>query len=53
MVKLTRYKCKKCGHKWIPRTDREPAVCPNCKNARWQEKGKRKYVRKEYAERPT
>ena len=26
--------CQRCGHQWIPRTER-PAVCPHCKSARW------------------
>lgn len=23
-------KCQKCGHKWSPRGNRVPEVCPNC-----------------------
>lgn len=27
--------CKRCGHEWFPRTDREPVVCPKCKSYKW------------------
>ena len=29
--------CKKCGHRWIPRSDRDPKICPNpkCKSLHW------------------
>lgn len=30
-------KCLRCGHKWTPRTDKPPKVCPNpkCKSPYW------------------
>jgi len=31
---LPKYKCKRCGYIWIPRTD-NPVVCPKCKNPYW------------------
>lgn len=41
---LKRHTCEKCGYKWVPRIDKRPAQCPNCKNPKWdkpkQEKGK-------------
>jgi len=27
--------CKRCGHKWIPRLERNPVLCPKCKSAYW------------------
>jgi rubrerythrin len=29
--------CHRCGHRWVPRTDKVPAVCPNpkCKSRYW------------------
>jgi len=24
--------CKRCGHKWIPRSERKPTICPKCKS---------------------
>ena len=29
VISLPRYKCKKCKHEWLPRTN-EPMVCPRC-----------------------
>lgn len=38
---LPRYKCLRCGHEWIPRSDERPRICPKCKSAYW-DKPKRK-----------
>ena len=35
--KMKTYKCVKCGHEWIPRSDKKPESCPKCKNRKWQE----------------
>ena len=32
---LPRLTCLRCGHRWIPRSDRMPTVCPKCKSAYW------------------
>ena len=31
------YTCKRCGHKWIPRSDEKPTWCPNnhCHSPKW------------------
>ena len=29
------YQCERCEHKWIPRGQEEPAVCPECKSPYW------------------
>ncbi len=34
MVRLVTYKCKRCGYKWIPRTQ-YPGACPNCHSPLW------------------
>jgi len=31
---LTRLRCKRCGHRWIPRIE-IVRICPRCKSARW------------------
>lgn len=31
----TGYKCERCGHKWIPRNEENPRVCPRCKSPYW------------------
>jgi len=33
-MSLTKYTCKRCGHKWIPRTE-NPGACPECHSANW------------------
>ena len=33
--KLPRNSCKRCGHKWIPRSDNIPIICPSCKSPYW------------------
>ncbi len=35
-------KCLRCGHKWIPRSDKNPKSCPDCKNRKWDEKREKK-----------
>ena len=41
------YKCKRCGHVWIPRNKNEkPRVCPKCKSPYWDIPPKKKEVKK-------
>ena len=37
-------KCKRCGHKWRPRQNKLPKVCPNpkCKSPYWNIPRKKK-----------
>ena len=32
--KMPRYKCLRCGGKWIPRTE-NPKFCPKCNSPYW------------------
>jgi predicted Zn-ribbon and HTH transcriptional regulator len=36
--------CLRCGHNWLPRSDKKPVLCPSCKSKYWDqdrtEKGK-------------
>jgi predicted Zn-ribbon and HTH transcriptional regulator len=35
--------CKRCGHKWLPRTTEPPVVCPKCHSPYWNKpKGEKK-----------
>jgi len=34
---LPKLHCYKCGHDWIPRSPRRPALCPNCNFARFDD----------------
>jgi len=34
-VILRGYECARCGHKWVPRDDDKPKVCPKCKSPYW------------------
>lgn len=36
------YECFKCGHKWVPRTDKKPEQCPHCKNVKWDKRKENK-----------
>lgn len=29
------FTCSRCGHTWLPRTERRPETCPGCKSAYW------------------
>jgi len=29
------YRCERCGHMWVPRTERKPTICPKCKSPYW------------------
>jgi len=35
MINITKLKCKKCGHEWLPRTAQDPRECPKCKSRDW------------------
>lgn len=37
-MKLPKFKCKRCGHKWIPRKKDKPLICPKCKSPYWDRK---------------
>lgn len=34
-ITLKGYLCDRCGHKWVPREDEIPRVCPKCKSPYW------------------
>lgn len=33
-------RCKRCGHPWIKREDRETKKCPKCKSPYWNKERK-------------
>ena len=35
-VALTQLECERCHHKWYPRHEFHPKVCPRCKTRLWQ-----------------
>ncbi len=39
------FTCNRCGHKWIPRENGEPAVCPSCKSPYWNKARVRKVAK--------
>jgi predicted Zn-ribbon and HTH transcriptional regulator len=41
-MKIPQLKCKRCGHKWYPRTPLKPKVCPKCKSPYWDRERKEK-----------
>lgn len=34
-ITLKGYQCERCGHKWAPRENEFPKVCPKCKSPYW------------------
>jgi len=38
------YECARCGHRWVPRSEAHPTICPKCKSPYWdrprEKKGK-------------
>jgi NADH pyrophosphatase NudC (nudix superfamily) len=34
-ITLQGFQCERCGHKWVPREDETPRVCPKCKSPYW------------------
>lgn len=41
---LPRYKCKRCGYSWVPRTEEIPITCanPDCRSPYWNKERKTK-----------
>ena len=29
------FRCERCEHTWVPRTNRRPTICPKCKTPYW------------------
>ena len=36
------YKCRHCGHVWVPRQDERPKLCPKCHSATWDREPRKK-----------
>jgi Zn finger protein HypA/HybF involved in hydrogenase expression len=34
-IMLKGFQCERCRHKWVPREDEQPRVCPKCKSPYW------------------
>ena len=34
-ITLEGYRCERCDHKWVPRDNNVPRVCPKCKSPYW------------------
>jgi DNA-directed RNA polymerase subunit RPC12/RpoP len=34
--------CLRCSHKWFPRSNNTPILCPSCKSKYWNEVRKKK-----------
>ena len=37
ILNMDKQKCFKCNWEWLPRSEKIPIECPNCKNRRWNE----------------
>lgn len=48
-ITMIGYHCDWCGHEWVPRDyQREPKVCPKCKNAYWNRPRQQKAIYDEF-----
>lgn len=41
-IELTKLFCFRCGHKWHPRSEEYPKVCPKCKSPYWDRPRRKK-----------
>jgi len=39
------YRCERCEHKWMPRKEEYPTICPICKSAYW-DKPRKNHIKK-------
>jgi rubrerythrin len=36
------YRCERCGHDWVPRSELTPKICPSCKSVYWDRPKRRR-----------
>jgi len=41
-IKVKGYLCERCEHKWVPRINKKPIICPKCKSPYWDRARKKK-----------
>jgi len=41
-IVIEKYACLRCGHRWFPRSNEKPRVCPRCNSPYWDRKRKEK-----------
>ena len=34
-ITILGYRCERCSHEWIPRSESQPTICPKCKSPYW------------------
>jgi uncharacterized CHY-type Zn-finger protein len=44
-ITLKGFVCERCNHKWVPREDENPKVCPKCKSPYWDKPRKHERIR--------
>lgn len=47
-IEIPQLICKRCKHKWIPRSADYPKVCPNCNSPYWNRDYSRSDMVKKY-----
>lgn len=47
-ITLKGFVCERCGHKWVPRENEIPRVCPKCKSPYWNKPRKLERNRNEF-----
>ncbi|MHA1482098.1 MAG: hypothetical protein ACTSQA_01505 [Candidatus Heimdallarchaeaceae archaeon] len=40
IIKVKEYNCERCYHKWQPRKEEHPIICPKCKSPYWNKERK-------------
>ena len=46
VLEVKGYQCERCEHKWVPRKEEHPIICPACKSAYWDKPRKNNIKKK-------
>lgn len=46
---ISKWRCTRCHHEWIPKQERAPKVCPACNSPYWNIERQRTILKKDQA----